>query len=201
MHYGRWQIWQVWRSIPWSGIPWLEVQSGPCSSLQEGVTPLLHQCCRSKSRHEAEQAPQCRTSLSLVKPSKQSLNCVTEPFGGSRNRTWLLFLSFCILMAAATVNYDKLLFVHLILPSVPSVCWGKPRTFPSTPVKPGVCFGTLPLQSPSAWSRPLQKQDIPVLKPPLLHELFFPSVCCLKKKVFAGQRGFPLAPPSAFHYR
>lgn len=87
------------------------------------------------------------------------------------------------------------------LPSVLTVCWGKPRTFPSPPVKPAVCFGTRPLPRLDDLSRPLQKQAIPVLKPPLLQELFFPSVCFLEKKVFAGQRGFPLAPPSAFHYR
>lgn len=201
MHYGPWKVWQVWRSICWSGISWLGVQSCPCSGIQEGVTPLLHQCCRRKSRHEAEQAPHCCTSPSLVKPSKQNLNSMTELFRGGRNRTWLLFPSFYILVAAATVRYDKLLFVHFSLPSVLTVCWGKPRTFPSPPVKLGVCFGTLPLQSLNDLSRPLQKQDIPVLKPPLLHKLFFPSVSFLKKKVFAGQRGFPLAPPSAFHYR
>lgn len=103
-------------------------------------------------------------------------------------------------MAAATVKHDKLLFVHFNLPSVVTVCWGKPRMFPSPPVKLEVCFGTLPLWSLNILSRQLQKQDIPVLKPPLLHELFFPSVCFLKKKMFAGQRGFPHAPPSAFHY-
>lgn len=104
-------------------------------------------------------------------------------------------------MAAATVKHDKLLFVHFSLLSAVAVCWGKPRTFPSPPVKLGVCFGTLPLQSLNDLSRQLQEQDIPVLKPPLLHELFFPSVRFLKKKMFAGQRGFPHAPPSAFHYR
>lgn len=177
------------------------MQSGPCSGLREGVTPLPHRCCRRESRCEAEQAPQCCTSLSLVKPGKQNLSSVTGLFRGSRNRTRLLFPSFYILVAAAPVKCDKLLFVPFSLPSVLGVCWGKPRTFPSPPVKLGVCFGTLPLQGLNDSSRPLQKQDIPVLKLPLLHELFFPSVCLLKKKVFAGQRGFPLAPPSAFHYR
>jgi len=104
MHYGPWRVWQVWRSIPWSGIPWLGVQSGPCSGLQEGVTPLLHHCRRRRSRCEAEQAPQCCTSVNLAKPSRQNLNSMTELFKGSRNRSWLLFPSFYSLVAAATVN-------------------------------------------------------------------------------------------------
>lgn len=124
------KVWQVWRSIPWSGIPWLEVHSSPCSGLQEGVTLLRHQCCRRKSRHEAEQAAQCCTSLSLVKPGRHNLNSMAELFRRSRNRTWLLFPGFYILMAAATVKYDKLLFVHISWPSIVPVCWASPGRSP-----------------------------------------------------------------------
>lgn len=55
-----------------------------------------------------------------------------------------------------------------------------------------------PATAESQWLE--QKRDIPVLKLPLFRELFFPSVCFPKEEVFAGQRGFPLACPSAFHY-
>lgn len=62
-------------------------------------------------------------------------------------------------------------------------------------------IGSVLWHSATAESQRLeQKRDIPVLKLPLFLELFFPSVCFQKKKVFAGQRGFPLALPPAFHY-